>query len=329
MKFISNSEIKSILVILNDPKFEERNKLDEIKLEGKIIPYEVSLNYIKSIDGENRETIKKNIESYLEDHKNDIDENLARIMNYVLLDIPRVDELESFKHSAGEVRKNLTELRMEIRDVEKKRKAHEEKIEKIQGDFISILSIFSAVIIAFFGGLNIVSSALANMHNVTKYRLVLTLLIIGIIMFNVIYMLLNEIYKLTNRNMIKGVQKCDSCENKIHTKCFVTKHAMLFYYNLISIILIGLVVLAYMTDKYNIIIYIINILNYIVKYLKINIILGIEFIPIIGIIGASIIFMCIVIFIKNIMFNNTCQNEYESNDRQSSSSSLESIIDNF
>ena len=62
MKFISNSEIKSILVILNDPKFEERNKLDEIKLEGKIIPYEVSLNYIKSIDGENRETIKKNIE---------------------------------------------------------------------------------------------------------------------------------------------------------------------------------------------------------------------------------------------------------------------------
>lgn len=331
MKFISSSEVERVLEILNDKNFKNKKNLNAMKFNGTIVPYEVITNYVKSINNEKRITIKNNIDLFFEDNKEEINEHIARIMNYVLLEIPRADEIERFGYSSEQAEENLRELRNKIRDVEIKRKNHEKKIEKMQSDFISILSIFSAVIIAFFGGLNIVSSALANMHTVTKYRLMLTLFIIGFIMFNVIYMLLNEVYKITNRSWIKGIKKCSKCEDKKHIKCLVTKHTIPFYYNLAIVLGILLTGLAYITDEYNLIMYVISLLNKIISDFKIPIVIEREFVPVIGVIIIISIFYCVFEKIRYIITNNICKNkdnDKENDEDTNNSNSIKSAIDN-
>lgn len=61
---------------------------------------------------------------------------------------------------------------------------------------ISILSIFSAVVLAFMGGISFSGSVLENFASVSMFRLIVTIVLLGFIVFNTIGILLRFVLRI-------------------------------------------------------------------------------------------------------------------------------------
>ena len=75
------------------------------------------------------------------------------------------------------------------------------KIQKMQNEYITILGIFAAIVLAFTGGMTFSNSALENINAVSPYRLLTVIITIGFILINLIWMLLDFISELNEKSL--------------------------------------------------------------------------------------------------------------------------------
>lgn len=120
---------------------------------------------------------------------------------------------------------------------------------KLNNTVISVLGIFSAIIIDFFGGLNVLGNIFTHVSNssVSIYRLIFMSCLTGLIVFNTIFMLLHFISKILDRNMGKycSYDIIDKFEESISlgkrlyygTKIILKRHPMLFGFNALIILI--------------------------------------------------------------------------------------------
>ncbi|EIS9421520.1 hypothetical protein L0865_003341 [Clostridioides difficile] len=294
MEFVSDEQVKKVLKKIEKKEFD---KISKIELTGDSIKYNFILEYIKKTTTDTRNNLRENTLIYIEEYSSEIDDNLVHILNHILLEVPRASELEYLKNEARRAKNNNDSIRTEIKNNKKTLAECQENISSAQSEFISILSIFAAVIIAFLGGMSLIGSALNNMDNVSKYRLIFVLLTIGFIMFNVIYMLLYIVSKLVHGKIYMEKKECKGCEERKISNCLINRHPLLFYYNYFSSVSIFIVFLLYNIDNYNIFSAIADILNLNNK---------VAFIAISG-----SVFLCTVLFIiykisKQIISNKNC-----------------------
>lgn len=73
----------------------------------------------------------------------------------------------------------------------------EERMRHAQKGYITILGIFASVIVTFTAGMIFSSSVLNNIDKVSAYRLIGISLLIGFVTFNLLYVFLSFIYKMT------------------------------------------------------------------------------------------------------------------------------------
>lgn len=207
----------------------------------------ISSYVLYKLDEQNTEYLIGNlllfVNYFKEKGMNEYAEKLEKMYDHVVLETIRKKhnekQLEIVKNYADESKKELQDLFKE----------QEEKIKMVYGDIISILGIFSAVIIAFFGGINILGSALSNMDKVSKYRLIFVILAIGFVTFNIIFMLLYTISKLIEKPIRSECKNniCEECKEKdkfIKMRCF-RKYPVAYLFNLISIGMMILIIIAY------------------------------------------------------------------------------------
>ncbi|MFB5816584.1 hypothetical protein ACE5NE_03835 [Clostridioides difficile] len=294
MEFVSDEQVKKVLKKIEKKEFD---KISKIELTGDSIKYNFILEYIKKTTTDTRNNLRENTLIYIEEYSSEIDDNLVHILNHILLEVPRASELEYLKNEARRAKNNNDSIRTEIKNNKKTLAECQENISSAQSEFISILSIFAAVIIAFLGGMSLIGSALNNMDNVSKYRLIFVLLMIGFIMFNVIYMLLYIVSKLVHGKIYMEKKECKGCEERKILNCLINRHPLLFYYNYFSSVSIFIVFLLYNIDNY-------NIFSAIADILKLN--NKVAFIVISG-----SVFLCTVLFIiykisKQIISNKNC-----------------------
>ncbi|WP_283688852.1 hypothetical protein [Clostridium perfringens] len=132
-------------------------------------------------------------------------------------------------------------------------------IDGLNSQIISVIGIFSAIVITFFGGINFLESVLNSIGKVSKYRFVLGAFIVGFVMFNTIFMLLNFISKLTEKNIRSECRYykngyCNSeCKIRGKIKCVKEKHPTIYWVNICFILGIISIVIIYYIDYYNII----------------------------------------------------------------------------
>lgn len=66
---------------------------------------------------------------------------------------------------------------------------------------ISILGVFTAFITTFFGGLSVFGSIMNNIKGVSKFRLMFCILFLGLILFNICFVLIYSISKILDKNI--------------------------------------------------------------------------------------------------------------------------------
>lgn len=76
--------------------------------------------------------------------------------------------------------------------------------ESIRKDkYITILAIFSSIVVAFVGGVSFSKEVLQSMSNVSIYRLLLIVDGLGFILLNVVYMMISLIFKINDKEDMK------------------------------------------------------------------------------------------------------------------------------
>ena len=117
------------------------------------------------------------------------------------------------RKTAGEtaiidMQSQLNQIQTEINRTKIAQSNVETELEKQQREYISILGIFAAVVLAFTGGIAFSTSVLNNINTVSVYRIILVSLIIGLVLINILFGLFYYVDRLVNglqenRNKIK------------------------------------------------------------------------------------------------------------------------------
>lgn len=136
---------------------------------------------------------------------------LMKLFDHVSLDVARMNYMTA---AFGEQESKLQEYSKNLLDkteiqIESEITGLKRKTGKMQREYVAILGIFASIIVTFMAGMLFDSSVLDNIGKVSVYRLTGISLMIGLITFDLLYILLGFIYKMTREDGIKGMPfKC-------------------------------------------------------------------------------------------------------------------------
>ncbi|ELP5188882.1 hypothetical protein R1Z15_002946, partial [Clostridium perfringens] len=198
----------------------------------------------------------------------DIKKRVLKLWDHINLENIRLEKLREISNEANsaftevnEVKRKYNELSDQWIKIEKQASDVDDKLKKMDNDIdnstsksITILGIFSGIVMAFTGGISFIASSLQNMHQVSIYRIVLVIILLATSIFDIIFMLMYMIGRFTN-SYIGGKCNCDSkiqgCKDK-RIKCVVVRYPILIWFNIISAICILTLAILYFIDRFNI-----------------------------------------------------------------------------
>lgn len=138
------------------------------------------------------------------DDTRDISKNIEKLYDHINLDIARINYSKAIESRSQDelkkVRKTLKEVEDEVQEMEN----HIKKAKNMQKEYITILGIFAAIVLAFTGGIAFSTSVLENIAQASIYRLVLVVTGLSFVLMNVIYLLtrfVQEILKEKNEKI--------------------------------------------------------------------------------------------------------------------------------
>lgn len=182
---------------------------------------------IGSLDilAQNIKTIKDGYIPRNEDEKGkiiDISKEIVKLYDHTNLDIARINYTKTMTNDTlSELSKNkflTTSLEEKVIKSEKKLielsnniidKAQnlsneiQENQKNMQKEYITILGIFASIVLAFTGGMAFSSSVLENIDKSSVFRISLITLIIGIVFFNLIWILIDFIRDINGKSIRK------------------------------------------------------------------------------------------------------------------------------
>lgn len=146
----------------------------------------------------------------------DVSDAIKKLYDHVNLDIARItysdaadrrisgeSSLENLQSQINSLQKELQKaknIKADYQDTEKKIVEVEAKLDNSQKEYITILGIFAAVVLAFTGGIAFSTSVLNNIAQASIYRTVVISLLIGLVLINVLFGLFYYINSLVNKD---------------------------------------------------------------------------------------------------------------------------------
>lgn len=115
--------------------------------------------------------------------------NMDKLNDHINLDIARIEYTRQMADQINEKNKATNSELKKIGD----------KAEQMQKDYVTILGIFSSIVVTFVAGMVFSSSVLSNIDKASIYRLFFVMIMIALMLFNLLNMLLEFIQKVNNR----------------------------------------------------------------------------------------------------------------------------------
>lgn len=151
-----------------------------------------------------------------------IEKEINKLYDHTNLDIARINYTKRFtsetqsKLAQNEALLNNLQSQQRQSDIERKNaftairietaKAQQESKDnqaKMQNEYITILGIFASIVLAFTGGMTFSASVLENISSSSIYRIIVISLILGLILFNVIWLLIDFLRDINGKTIRK------------------------------------------------------------------------------------------------------------------------------
>ena len=146
-------------------------------------------------------------------HLIDVSKEIGKLWDHVNLDKSRIAYMNKITE---DTRSDMKDLEVRIEKIteatkELKESIHksDELIEKVnivqqrmegmQREYITILGIFAAIVLAFTGGISFTSSALESIGKSPLHRVLLALFVAGMVLFNLVWLLTHFIREINGR----------------------------------------------------------------------------------------------------------------------------------
>lgn len=182
---------------LNTQKYDPQKTVENIasyisssnKLD-RILYSEIS-NYVYSLEMSERGILATNLEKLLlyslDDNnviKDDCKKIIVKIYDHSQLALHQIENVNNiFANSIEDAKENL-----------------QKQIKGVEKEYISILGILSAIVLAFVGGITFSTSVLQNISAVSVFRLLLVVDFLAFVLINVIYILVKFIFTINEKN---------------------------------------------------------------------------------------------------------------------------------
>ena len=161
------------------------------------------------------------------DHK----KNLDRINE--IIDQFKQESTDSFKKQDISLIQTVAEFENRFREADKLSKKLKKKVNNVYSQFVSILGIFTAIVIVFFGGVSVFSDVLTNIHQAEWYQIGFGISFVGIVMFDIIFMFLYILSKLVGM----PISTKEESDKKIAVFRWIDKYPYLFWFNFLCFII--------------------------------------------------------------------------------------------
>ena len=178
------SEIFAQLTVLSN---EEQESVSDVSIDMLI----EKLHTLKQDVFDNKERIKE--------IPNEVREGFLKLYDHINLDVARINYTKSIQQKTESLYKKSTDLTKNIEKANMNLTQIKTDVKNIKVDHITILGIFYSVVLLFVGGMSFSTSILKYIHTVPTSTLLLVGGFICLVFFDVIWLLLEFILKITDR----------------------------------------------------------------------------------------------------------------------------------
>lgn len=145
---------------------------------------------------------------------------LFKLYDHINIEFARVNQQLSSSRVLSSIEAEVYKINNLVSEVDVKVNRTASHADALKLDIVAVISLFSGIIITFFGGLNYISSAFSNLVAAEIWKLVLVCSVIGFIVFNIIFSMFYVITRVLNRNIYVFCRKgnmrdhCSSCQRR-------------------------------------------------------------------------------------------------------------------
>ena len=239
---------------LDDAELDEKARsLDEIYSSGYRHGYEGILDVIRNIEmthppNENQSSseddqeinslvlLTANLDKLKEririgPYSDDTFNGVVKLSDHVKLKIHRLRDLQDQDYQKNQMTQTIEKLLARSEDLSSKVEIAQKNSEKLQMHMVAILGIFAAIVMAFSGGMNLLSGSISTSGSSDLGNVVFVVLLCGIILFNIIAFLIGSIISIVSPVTY------DSKENQSHK--WILNSKLLIAFNGLMVILLA------------------------------------------------------------------------------------------
>lgn len=211
-----------------------------------------SLDYLSN----NIETVRHYIEDDFETGTKEFQtlySVIDKLSDHISLEIGRLNYYSINDNKIKDMEKRITETTGALNTATANLNEASKNASTMQTELIAVLSIFSAIVITFSGGLTFLGSAMTSIADTVQYEAVIIVAIIcGIIIFNTIFLMMYLVAKLTDRNIFVHCKSkdCQECSKKECNFCkrIRLKMPYVYYFNIFAFVGIGIDLIIWLLD---------------------------------------------------------------------------------
>ena len=151
----------------------------------------------------------------------EVNAGIDKLLDHVDLESVRIDRMEAVRCFTDETKNLYAATVQSSKEAQDKAKEVQKNVDHYHEQSISILGIFSAVVLAFMGGLSFSSSVLENFASVSMFRLIITIVLLGFVVFNALFILLRFVLHIVYSDPTKKNCSQGNIQGNHATGCFL------------------------------------------------------------------------------------------------------------
>lgn len=203
---------------------------------------------------QNISIIRREYEKCVVDRKKNVAKSIDKLYDHINLDIARINYIKTLQSSSENEMESISQqlllLNKQMNDEVEKAEDVSKKVNNVYSEFVSILGIFSAIVLVFFGGTSVFANIIAAMDKSSVYKSISVCLITGIMVADIIFTFMWLLAKLLSRSIATEIPLWENYGNAIRR--FRIRYPVIFYFNLLGVGLLSLTFLVFIANKYKI-----------------------------------------------------------------------------
>ncbi len=139
-----------------------------------------------------------------------ITKSVRKLLDHIGLECVRLNRMSQVKRFADEAKRIQNEALKLNRSTRATSKRLDERVNGFHEQSITILGIFSAVVVGFMSGLSMFTSGFNKLTEVSLYVVSFYSVLVGIILFDILFMLIFFIAKISGHSIARDVPPSDT-----------------------------------------------------------------------------------------------------------------------